>query len=226
MSEVESYIGKLTPVDMGGKTLDEWIMNKLGTKELKGYYENWLEALDDEYWKEFHFDENSQVLYAVEKQELDPESMSNFYRNDDGTYGFVVSFYNGGTYFGEVIQKGLDRVKEQENKDNVNFHIIRYDGYIAGDFFLKGIYFDVIIKVEGLSLEIVSVVPSDDAYPDIEDIHWESFVETIHDDLQLCAEKLRNDWKDKNTTFEKEFEKYRKDNRISDGAQMLMEITY
>jgi len=223
MSEVESYIGKLIPVDMDGKTLDEWIMNKLGINEL-GYYENWLEALEDNHWKEFHFDENSKILYAVEKQELDPESMANVYRNDDGTYGFVVSFYNGGTYFGEVIQKGLDKVKEQEIKDGIGIHYLLFDGYRVGYNLLDGVDFKISVKVEGMNAEIVKIVPDDSAYPYIDNIRWENYVESIRKNVQKNIDHLKNFYKDDNTTFEKEFAKYTEETGDPNGAQMIMEV--
>lgn len=222
MSEVESYIGTLTPVDMGGKTLDEWIINKLEINEL-GYYDNWLEALDDKYWKEFHFDENSQILYAVEKQEFDPDNMGDVYRNDDGTYGFVVSFYNGGTYFGEVIQKGLDKVKEQEIKKGIGVHYLLFNGYEVGDRLLEGVYFKVSLKVEGMNAEIIDIIPDESAYPYIENIRWENYVEAIRKNVQFNIDHLKNFYKDDNTTFEKEFEKFQEEIG-ENGVQLIMEV--
>lgn len=112
MSDVESYVGKLVPIDLDEKDLDEWIMETLGTKELKGYYENWLEALDDERWKEFHFDKDTQTLYKIDKEEFDPEEIFKVNDNKDGTYDFMVSFYNGGISFNEVLQQGIDKSKK------------------------------------------------------------------------------------------------------------------
>lgn len=107
MSDVESYVGKLTPVDLGDRTLDEWIMDRLGTTELESYYQSWWQALEDNHWKEYCFDSETGTLYSIEKKAFDPEDMSIVSRNDDGTYDFVVSFYNGGTNLPEMLQKGM-----------------------------------------------------------------------------------------------------------------------
>ena len=41
-----------------------------GASTLPKWCDNWLEYLYDESWKEYFFDSNSNVLYKIEKEEL------------------------------------------------------------------------------------------------------------------------------------------------------------
>lgn len=107
MSDVESYTGKLIPVELNNKTIDEWIMDKLHTQEL-GYYSNWVEALEDNHYQEYHYDSSNNILYKIEKENFDNEGFMIFNKNDDNTYSFTTSFYNGGTYLGEMLQNAIN----------------------------------------------------------------------------------------------------------------------
>lgn len=108
MSNVESYVGKLVPVELDGLTVDEWIQNKVGKTEL-GYFQNWVEVLYEEFWKEYHFDNSSGILYEIVKEPFDSENFVRMSKNDDGSYDFVVSFYNGGAFLNEVLQEGVSQ---------------------------------------------------------------------------------------------------------------------
>jgi len=108
MSDVDTYRGKLTPVDLGERTLDQWIQNRIGRSELKDYEDSWLEALQEELYNAYHYDRDSEILYEVQRERFDPEGFVHSKRNADGTIEFLVSYYNGGASFGEVMDEVVD----------------------------------------------------------------------------------------------------------------------
>lgn len=114
MSDVESYKGKLIPVDCGELSLDEKIQEITGTTELPDYFDTWLEYLHEEKWEEYFFDSNSGILYKVEKEELQLDYFALGEKKENGSYEFAVSFYNGGCNLGDVLE---DAIKDAESKD-------------------------------------------------------------------------------------------------------------
>lgn len=110
VSEMETYRGKLTPVDLEGLGLDNWIQNLLGWESLEGtFYESWLEALDEERYDSYVYHKKSEILYEVHRESLDPYGFQFSERKPDGTVEFFVSYYNGGASFDEVAESFLDK---------------------------------------------------------------------------------------------------------------------
>lgn len=114
MSETEAHVGRIIPVDLAGKTVDEWIMDKLGKTELSEYSENWVDEFfdtDDNYDK-FYFNENSETLYEIDAKKFNPDDYAKLTKNSDGSYNFIASFYNGGTCLREVLDDEIDSLQE------------------------------------------------------------------------------------------------------------------
>jgi len=105
MSEVDTYRGKLVPVDLEGRTLDQWIQKRLDRTELDDYEDSWLEALQEDLYDSYYYDRNSDTLYAVQRERLDPNGFVHSKPNADGTIDFLVSYYNGGASFGEIMDE-------------------------------------------------------------------------------------------------------------------------
>ena len=114
MSDVESYKGKLIPVDCGELSLDEKIQEILGTTKLPEYSYNWLEYLKFAHEDNYFFDSNSGILYKVEKEELQLDYFAVGEKKENGSYEFAVSFYNGGCNLGDVLE---DAIKDADSKD-------------------------------------------------------------------------------------------------------------
>lgn len=109
MSDVYSYVGRMTPVQLAeNQTLDEWIQKELGTTELETWVDSWIQKLEEDRYQEFHYDATSKILYKIEKQEIDNEGFVYAQKKDDGSYEFITSFYNGGTNLSEMLQDGID----------------------------------------------------------------------------------------------------------------------
>ena len=102
MSETVAYEGKLVPVDRGGKSLDLWIQERLGWSNLRGH-SDWLEALEETLYESYFYDNSRAVLYEVQRRTLQPGDFVHATTNADGSFDFVVSYYNGGAGFDEVM---------------------------------------------------------------------------------------------------------------------------
>jgi hypothetical protein len=118
MSRTETHIGKLRKVDTQGLTVEEWC-RKVIHQHLK---DNPLSRplLDDEEWQHNFYDIDNNyrkyVFYAndlyetfdhIEGEDEDIDIMTD---NGDGTYSFVMQFYNGGTCLQECLEMGLKRL--------------------------------------------------------------------------------------------------------------------
>lgn len=114
MSDVESYKGKLIPVDCGELSLDEKIQEITGASTLPEGYDNWVEYLESTHDDKYFFDSNSGILYKVEKEELQLDYFALGEKKENGSYEFAVSFYNGGCNLGDVLE---DAIKDADSKD-------------------------------------------------------------------------------------------------------------
>lgn len=116
MSETVTYIGKIKKVDLNGLTKEEWckqtyIKNGGNEDDVRKdglYYETWEEALVCEYGDNYFFNDD-EIWESVESMEMSYEDISVLTPNSDGTYSFVMQFYNGGTCLGEMIEAELKR---------------------------------------------------------------------------------------------------------------------
>lgn len=111
MSNVEAYIGKLIPVDMDGRSIEEVSRDLCKAEKLPNYIKFWLEQLMEEQWENYHYNKELNQLFRVEKKKINPESFELVTKNDDGTYDFIASYYNGGTYLDEVLTSGIKKAK-------------------------------------------------------------------------------------------------------------------
>ena len=113
MSEQEFHAGKVKKIEVEGKTWED----KVNYLKSKGYT---IEDWDEE------FIESDEVIYIHERKEF-YEIIDHFegddytakaWKNNDNTINFVLSFYNGGTYFGEALGDALDKLDvKYKNKE-------------------------------------------------------------------------------------------------------------
>ena len=103
MSEMDTYRGRLIPVDRNGLEIERWIQELLGGDSLEGY-SDWFEALDEERYNQYVYYSTTDTLYLVERERLDPYGFIEATRREDGSVDFTVSYYNGGASFDEVME--------------------------------------------------------------------------------------------------------------------------
>lgn len=108
MSEMDTYRGRLIPVDRNGLEVEAWIQKLLGWNSLdERYYSDWFEALGEEHYNQYVYDSRTDMLYLVERERLDPYGFIEASRREDGSVDFTVSYYNGGASFDEVMEAAI-----------------------------------------------------------------------------------------------------------------------
>lgn len=133
MSEVEVHTGKLKKVNVEGKTLNEKIYNLLKkhncstTVKLEDINsDNLSEELMDNYYDSKLYDEdryfisklNNNIYEVVDHFESESsDDIFFFHKDENNDINFVLSFYNGGTCFGEMIDEIL---KTNTNENTIN----------------------------------------------------------------------------------------------------------
>ena len=114
MSHTETHIGKLRKVDLKGLTIEQWAKAKCREKAITDleHYDTWKEALLDSGKFYTYFFVNDDVYEKFEHIEIEEgDDIDVLTPNNDGTYSFVMQFYNGGTYLGEMIEDALKKLK-------------------------------------------------------------------------------------------------------------------
>lgn len=119
MSETELHYGKLLKLQLPeGVSLEAACKDactKLGDNEvLNSSYECWVDQLkychDDKY-----FVHDGQIYGILNHyQSTDEESFMKLYESEGShVIDFIGSFYNGGTYFEEVLGEALDKLNKK-----------------------------------------------------------------------------------------------------------------
>lgn len=113
MSETVTHIGKLKEVDLQGKSTEQWaedFFKANGTTELDSYYDDWLEKLQSDDDKFIVV--NDKIYESIEDKKSEYEDICYLRDNGDGTFDYVMQFYNGGTCLPEMIEDGFEKLKK------------------------------------------------------------------------------------------------------------------
>lgn len=111
MSEQRTYIGKFWEIDTCGETPEEyaeWYMRNIGKTELPSYHDTWLEYLLDYNDDKFIMLKGKLYNLSIEN-ELDESDFCVIHKENDRSYSFATSFYDGGTYLEEVLTDEFER---------------------------------------------------------------------------------------------------------------------
>lgn len=103
MSEQEMVTGtiKLIAKKDDVERISKAILKQKGLQPNNG--ERYVITLTEEYYDDYVVIEND--LYEVKSESLDWDELFEINKVKDGEYRFVTSFYNGGTYLSEVLQR-------------------------------------------------------------------------------------------------------------------------
>jgi hypothetical protein len=115
MSRDVSMKGKLIPIDLEGKTVEEKalsIVPKDKQVNVTEFYDSALDYITLEL--SYYFEKTSGILFEVSVIEEDYDSFMEISKNADGSYDFLTRFYNGGTYLGEMLDDGFKELSEEE----------------------------------------------------------------------------------------------------------------
>ena len=134
---MELHIGKLKRVDLSkyDNNIEKFFEEQyrktftdLSEQEIQDAYQRvvdynyrgnkgpWEYLFQDNYLDEFMEDKyyvvNGMVYETIEEEELDPyDDFSKLKDNGDGTYDYLMTFYNGGTFLRECIENELEKLK-------------------------------------------------------------------------------------------------------------------
>ena len=112
MSEQQAKRGKFKKVDLQGKTIEEWCEQQcvnLG-KTNKWEDETWKEFFFDMYWDKF-FTVKEELYEIIKVEDLDSCYYVQVDKQDDDTYSFYATYYDGGTDLRECLEDGLKGIK-------------------------------------------------------------------------------------------------------------------
>lgn len=116
MSQDVSMKGKLTPVDLEGKTLEEKALSLIPESEranIEKYgFDSALGYLQDEE-ESYFFHKDSGILFEISIIEEDYDSFMELKKNPDGSYDFLTRFYDGGTHLGEMLDDGFEELNDE-----------------------------------------------------------------------------------------------------------------
>jgi len=114
MSYTETHIGKLRKVETG-LDIEHWCQTYChaeGIHQLSSYNDNWTRQFRDHFYKKFLV--TSDAIYEkFDHIELDESDVYFMQENPDGTYTFVMQFYNGGTYLDECLEEELEKINKK-----------------------------------------------------------------------------------------------------------------
>jgi hypothetical protein len=141
MSRTEFHTGKLYPVKIE-KSLEE-TCRAIATRHNIELGEDWQEDFIDvfneyEYKRKkvteeyfIHGEKLYRVIDHIESE--DEEYFMRLSRNSDGSLQFIGQFYNGGTYFAEMLEEALDNLKPsyQDQIKAAIDHIVEIHGVDA-----------------------------------------------------------------------------------------------
>ena len=112
MSQTEYHYGKLRKLELDDDEISNFFEQKcIAEGRDKLPYEGWFETYNYYISSEKYYKVNGFVYEIVEHEEIDDYYMSKLIPHEDGTYTFVMSFYNGGTCLSECIQDAIKDLK-------------------------------------------------------------------------------------------------------------------
>lgn len=120
MSETVMYEGKLEKLELKGETKSDKFKELLKYENIVTYED--LEDIDlsdekieDIYWSEgldeTYFYIGGNYYKVLTKKDKSDEDIFNIVDNGDGTYTYLLQYYNGGCSFSEAIEEGFKNIK-------------------------------------------------------------------------------------------------------------------
>lgn len=108
---METHVGKFEKVNLQGLSVEDWcasVCSFLGIP-LDDYNKNYTDAFLDAFYREYIV--VNHVLYRiVEDNEIGEDYISIIQPSSDGTYSYVLQFYNGGCGFFEALEEEISRL--------------------------------------------------------------------------------------------------------------------
>ena len=111
MSETVHYKGKAVKIDC--KNIEEYALKVLEkkSKEREDYYDTAIEQITQDYYEEFFYDSEKEILYSITYESHDlEEEIIKAEKQPDGSIAFELRYYNGGAGFEECLQEAMNKL--------------------------------------------------------------------------------------------------------------------
>lgn len=111
MSETEKHRGKLIRVETYdvGQTMMELLQGE-GVDRQPEFFSDIVELFSDTFYEDYLYHKDTDTLWKIEDEELDPYTDLNSFEKSGNEISYLIEFYNGGTYLGEVLEEGITGV--------------------------------------------------------------------------------------------------------------------
>jgi len=115
MSNYETRTGNLRETEL---SVDEVVYNWLKDNEKPKYYtlpEDNLELFRDELYDEYIL-LNDIVFEIIDDKNLEDDDIFELTKNNDGTYSYLLRYYNGGCGFDEALETAYENMEKNNGK--------------------------------------------------------------------------------------------------------------
>lgn len=111
MSCIKTHIGKLVKISVPDN-FEEWLTTEKGIDlEEKSIYANYTVYVDDEGKPKYIFISSELVFEVIDDSSSDDGYINYFSKINNNEYHYVFQFYDGGTYFEEMLTDAIDKIK-------------------------------------------------------------------------------------------------------------------
>lgn len=103
---METHVGKFEKVNLQGLSIEDWcasVCSFLGIPRDKNYTDTFLDA----FYREYLIVDNA-LYRIIEDSEIGEDYISIIQPNSDGTYSYVLQFYNGGCGFFAALEEEIN----------------------------------------------------------------------------------------------------------------------
>jgi len=115
MSDYETKIGTLEKIDL---TKEQIIEGWMVSNELPSYYK-YPEDKEEIFREEFdgkYVENGGQIYVIVNEKDLDCEDIFHLAENPDGSFNYILKYYNGGCGFDEAIETAFSNYHDEKAK--------------------------------------------------------------------------------------------------------------
>lgn len=122
MSEIERHIGTIKKVDLNGMSVEDRYKKereKRTDEPMPSYFDTWKEYYDSLVYPTIAVEIDGEIWDIVnDKEEKDYESINIVSeRKEDGSYDYLMQYYNGRTCLNEMLYEGIQNLKKREKAE-------------------------------------------------------------------------------------------------------------
>lgn len=118
MSYYETHIGKIRKVDLGNLTLEDYCEQRVKDMKLEfnpSYHNSYKDVLLELYPTKF-IENDGELWEILDDTNLENDSDINFFKRSGNEYDYVMRYYNGGTYLGELLTEEINKLKKKNDR--------------------------------------------------------------------------------------------------------------